>query len=391
MTLRLAIITTHPIQYNAPFFRLLQERGNVAIKVFYTWGSAVLKDKFDPGFNKSISWDIPLLDGYEYEFPENTSPEKGSHHFRGIINPGLIKDLEAFDPGALLVFGWSFQSHLKVMRYFKGRRTVIVRGDSTLMDPSPFYKEWARNLFLRWVYRYADYALYTGQENYAYYKKMGMKDSQLVYGPHAIDNDRFSGGAEVNETEALSLRNELAIPLEAVVFLFAGKLEEKKAPDLLLQAFVETGLQQKAWLLVIGNGALEKSLKEKYGHFGTVRFMDFQNQSRMPVIYRLADVFVLPSRGPGETWGLAVNEAMACGRAVLVSDRCGCAADLVTPGLNGYSVKAGDVEDLRSRLQMLAADKAALRTMGEASVRKIADFSYGKIADSLEKLLSAIP
>ena len=70
---RLAIVTTHPIQYNAPLFKLIQERGNIQIKVFYTWGKTALKNKFDPGFGKYISWDIPLLDGYEYSFEKNIS------------------------------------------------------------------------------------------------------------------------------------------------------------------------------------------------------------------------------------------------------------------------------------------------------------------------------
>lgn len=388
--MKLAIITTHPIQYNAPFFRLLQERGKVSIKVFYTWGETVLLDKFDPGFNKPISWDIPLLEGYAYEFPENIAGEKGSHHFQGIVNPDLIKRIKAFDPQALLVFGWSFHSHLKVMRYFKGRRTVILRGDSTLLDEIPFYKRWARNLFLRWVYRYADFGLYTGQNNYAYYKKMGMKDQQLVYGPHSIDNNRFSSSASQHEAEALSQRKELSIPADAVVFLFAGKLENKKAPDLLLEAFVSAGLP-KAYLVIIGNGVQELLLKNKYSDIGNIRFLDFQNQSRMPMVYRLADVFVLPSRGPVETWGLAVNEAMASGKAIVVSDLCGCAVDLVQPGINGYIIKADDREDLREKLQWLAADKNKLKTMGEASKKIIADFSYDKIADALEKLLADHP
>jgi glycosyltransferase involved in cell wall biosynthesis len=385
---KLAILNSHPIQYNAPFFSLLQKRGKVSVKVFYTWGETALKDKFDPGFNKSVSWDIPLLEGYESEFPENTATDKGSHHFRGIINPDLIERLKAFDPDALLIYGWSFQSHLKVMRHFKGRRTIIVRGDSTLLPPTPFYKKWARSLFLRWVYRHADYALFVGQNNHAYYKAMGMRDRQLIYGPHAVDNARFSSSAAIHESEALSFRKRLGIPDAAIVFLFAGKLDENKAPDLLLQAFAESGLQEKAWLVIVGNGVLESTLKERFGSLPNVRFIDFQNQSRMPVVYRLGNVFVLPTRG-SETWGLAVNEAMACNRAVLISDCCGCAIDLVKPGTNGYIVRAGDVEDLREKLQLLSASKDNLTIMGNLSAKMISDFSFEKTADALEQLLSA--
>src|ERR1022692_4201496 len=126
---RLAVITTHPVQYNAPLFELLHKHGKVAVKVFYTWGEEVLEKKFDPGFGKIVQWDIPLLNGYDYEFLENTAKEKGSHHFNGIVNPTIIRDIQLWKPDAVLVYGWKFRSHLKVMRYFKNKVPVWFRGD----------------------------------------------------------------------------------------------------------------------------------------------------------------------------------------------------------------------------------------------------------------------
>ena len=73
----------------------------------------------------------------------------------------------------------------------------------------------------------------------------------------------------------------------------------------------------------------------------------------MPSVYKSADVFVLPSGGPGETWGLAVNEAMAAGKPVLVSDKCGCAPDLVDDGVNGFVFKNGQVDDLKDKLERM--------------------------------------
>lgn len=82
--MKLAIISSHPIQYNAPLFKLLTQRGNLSVKVFYTWGKQSIEPKYDPGFGKTIQWDIPLLDGYNYEFLENISKAPGSSHFNGI-------------------------------------------------------------------------------------------------------------------------------------------------------------------------------------------------------------------------------------------------------------------------------------------------------------------
>src|SRR5450432_2477536 len=181
---KLAIVTSHPIQYNAPLFQLLAKRGHIRIKVFYSWGKHAIESKFDPGFGKVIKWDIPLLDGYEYEFLENVSSEKGSHHFKGIVNPDILKQIDSFDPDSILVFGWAFQSHLKVLRHYHNKKRILFRGDSTLLRRSSAIKEKARTLFLTWVYKHIDIALYVGQRNLSYFKKYGLKNNQLVFAPH---------------------------------------------------------------------------------------------------------------------------------------------------------------------------------------------------------------
>ncbi len=131
--MKLAIVTTHPIQYYAPLFKMLHERGVVQIKVFYTWSQSQQGSKFDPGFGKNIEWDIPLLAGYNYTFVDNISSRPGTHHFKGIVNPTLNDEIEQWKPDVLLVMGWSFHSHLKSIRYFYKKIPVLFRGDSTLL------------------------------------------------------------------------------------------------------------------------------------------------------------------------------------------------------------------------------------------------------------------
>ena len=385
---KLAILSSHPIQYNAPIFKLLAGRGKIAVKVFYTWGISALENKFDPGFGKTIEWDIPLLEGYDYEFLENTARKKGSHHFRGIINPDIIRQIDVYDPDAILVFGWAFQSHLKVLRHYSKRKNIIFRGDSTLLDKLTFLRRKTRTIFLKWVYSHVNYALYVGSNNYGYFRKMGLKESQLIYAPHAIDNNRFSSMADINERNALDLRSEMGIGSGDIVFLYAGKLEEKKDVRFLLQVFHKAGLNERSQLVIVGNGNLEKELKETYHQVPNIHFMGFQNQTKMPTIYRLADTFILPSKGPGDTWGLGVNEAMACGRSVLVSNKCGCAIDLVEYGRNGYIFEAENRTDLADKLELLVQmGKTGLQEMGQVSATKIKDFSFDKFCEAIEKLL----
>lgn len=383
---KLAIITSHPIQYNAPLFELITRRNKIGVKVFYTWGESVLKDKYDPGFGKVIEWDIPLLKGYDYEFLENTSTDKGSHHFSGIINPDAIQQINAYAPDSVLVYGWAFKSHLNILRYYKGKIPVLFRGDSTLLDKAGFLASLKRTIFLRWIYRYVDYALYTGKSNCAYYKKAGLKEKQLVFSPHAIDNARFTCASAECKSAASVLRSKLNIQQNEILFLFAGKIEAKKDPIGLAEAFMNAGFSNNAHLLFVGNGELESALKASCSSSANIHFLDFQNQSAMPYVYEASNVFVLPSKGPGETWGLAVNEAMANGKPVIVSDKCGCAADLVKQGENGYVFEAGNIAMLAGFLKKIA--EANLTKMGSSSIEIINEYTIERNALAVESIVN---
>ena len=366
---KLAIISTHPIQYYAPVFQLLAKQ--LQLKVFYTWGEDSF-NKFDKGFGREIEWDLPLLKGYEYSFLKNTASNKGTHHFKGIVNPTLNKEIKDYNPDAILVYGWAWHSHLKAMRFFKGKIPVYFRGDSTLLNNQQKLKAFFRSVFLKWAYRNIDVAFCVGTANKAYFEKYGLKKSQLIVAPHAIDNKRF---ALIRNEEAEKLRKELGIKNDEILILFAGKLEPVKNPALLLDAF-KSIKKVNIHLLFVGNGILEENLKSKSKDLKNVHFMNFQNQSKMPAIYQACDLFCLPS--VSETWGLAVNEAMASGKAVLVSTQVGCSTELVKLGVNGEIFKSGDLNELVRKLKELTKNKKNLIRMGLAAQRLIQDWSFEK-------------
>ena len=382
---KLAIISTHPIQYNAPLFKLLSEREHVAIKVFYTWGESASGKKFDPGFNRQVEWDIPLLEGYDYTFVKNVSFSSGSHHYKGIQNPSLINEIQQWDADAVLVFGWNFKSHLAVIRFFKKKIPVFFRGDSTLLDEKKGFEQFIRKLILRYVYSHIDIAFYAGVANKAYFMAMGVKEKQLVFMPHAIDNSRFAAN-EVNVAAGKKLRAVLNIPSDAIVFLFAGKLEEKKQPHYLIEKFVSLGIKN-AFLIIAGSGALEKSLTDTYSAHSSIKFIVFQNQQQMPAVYNSCDVFVLPSKGPNETWGLALNEAMAAGKAIVGSDKCGGSYDLILGNKNGFMISSSDDSSLTTVLTFFTENKSAAVKMGSSSLEIITSYSFLEGSNAIEKTL----
>ncbi|NCU04409.1 MAG: glycosyltransferase family 4 protein [Chitinophagaceae bacterium] len=381
---KLAIITSHPIQYNAPLFRLLAERGKVQVKVFYTWGQTEQGVVYDPDFKKEFKWDIPLTEGYEKEFVENISANPGAGHFQGIKNRDLNERVRRYNPDAILVLGWSFHSHLQLLRHFSGKKKILFRGDSTLLDePSVFsMRKTVRRLFLRWVYKHVDVALYTGRANKAYYLSLGLKASQLCYAPHAVANARFADPEGEHQQRAYALRKELGIPLDALVFLFAGKIEPKKDPLLLVDVFMRLEARDVR-LVVTGNGVLEEEAKRRAKDDPRIHFLGFQNQQQMPAVYRLGDVFVLPSKGPGETWGLSVNEAMASGKPVVVSNRCGCAQDLVKE--NGVTFEAGSSNSLKEAILFFIENRKSIPVMEQRSMEVIRQFTHEQVAKAIEE------
>jgi len=381
---KLTIITTHPIQYNAPLFKLISERKKIKIKVFYTWEQS--KEKvFDKKFGREIKWDIPLLDGYEYTFVKNIAKNPGSGTFKGVINPTLNKEIESWKADAILIFGWNHQSHFKAMRYFKRKIPVYFRGDSTLLDEKLGLKTILRRLWLKFVYRYIDYALYVGTNNKQYYLKHGIKGKQLIFAPHAIDNERFYDYDGQYVDKAKKWRTKLGYTEKDTVILFVGKFEQKKDPIILIEAAKKIPDYK---FLFVGHGECEEKMKEKAQKLNNVQILPFQNQSLMPVVYRLANIFVLPSKGPNETWGLAVNEAMACGKAILVSDKVGCAVDLVKNEENGFIFKASDVDDLTRKMRLFMNNDKKFRNISKKFIK---NWSFIEIAKAIEHDSFLIP
>jgi glycosyltransferase involved in cell wall biosynthesis len=380
---KLAIITTHPIQYNAPFFKMLSERQQIKIKVFYTWSQTEKEQKYDPGFGKNIDWDIPLLEGYDYTFSKNTSTNPGSGSFNGILNPNLIKEITEWKPNAILVYGWSFKSHLKVLFHFKNKVPILFRGDSTLLDEQKGLKVLIRRFWLKYVYSKINFAMYVGEANKNYFLAHGLKERQLHFMPHAIDNNRFTINEKL-KNKASDLRGKLSIPDKALVFLFVGKLEVKKQPKLLLNAFKQFNVDSH--LVFVGSGILESDLKILSKDVNNIHFLGFKNQTEMPLMYAIADVFVLPSSGPGETWGLAINEAMAAGKAILASDACGAVYNLIDG--NGFIFNKKNEKDLLDKLNCFMSNN--VKQFGTRSLELISKYTFKSECEIIENLMSKI-
>lgn len=359
--MRLAFIVSHPVQYYVPLYRRLAARTGFSVRVFFTWhgGEAAEKDR---EFDREIAWDVPLRDGYDAEVVPNTSSEPGTHRFGGLKNPTLAARILAWKPDAVVLTGYAYHSHLGALRKLsRAGVPVLFRGDSHLLGRERDRGWFVKRRLLRWVYGHCARVLVVGTHNRRYFEACGVPAEKLAPCPHSIDTARFLEPDTALETEARTWRRELGIADDAVVALFAGKFSAVKRPLEWLTAALAVD-DPRLVLVLAGDGPLRSEVEALAAKHPTrVRVLPFQNQSRMPVVYRLGDLVALPSAS--ETWGLAVNEALASGRPVLVSDRVGCAPDLIREDRNGFVFPWQDWTRVTSLLRELVAQPDRLRAM----------------------------
>ncbi len=390
MKLRIGILSTHPIQYHAPWFRYLANK--LDIEVFYAHRQDP-KGQAKAGFGVEFNWDIPLLEGYPYRFLKNVSlrPKVGS--FYGCDTPELYKIIKNGNFDAFIIFGWNYKSAIQAIRAcWQNNILVFMRGDSHLRTKRSRIKSMAKYLPYRWFLPRIDGHLYVGKRNKEYLQYYGVPETKLFFVPHFVNNEFFAKNAKTAIEKGLSIktRKELNIPPDAFVVLFVGKLIPKKRPEDLILAFLRilAARKKNIHLLFVGEGPLRKKLEGlSYKKTKQIHFVGFKNQSELPIFYATSNVLVLPSDGR-ETWGLTVNEAMASGIPAIVSDTVGCAPDLIEEGKTGYTYPVGNIEALSDRIMLIEhAYKRHKEKIIESVAKKISCYSMEKATELLEKTL----
>jgi glycosyltransferase involved in cell wall biosynthesis len=372
---------THPTQYHAPWFRALAARPEISMHVFYCFQpSAEMQGK---DFGMTFEWDVPLLEGYPNSFLRNVAAKPG-WGYRDTDTPELRELIPRHDFDAWVINGWTTKSEwLAIRTCWKSRIPMLIRGDSTLIDERSLGTRIAKRVILgRWLPRFSRY-LTVGRLNEEYYEFYGADPGRFVPVRHFVDNDWFAGQAAQARTQREELRRGWNIDPDALVFLFAGKLMQKKKPVDAIHALGRVNRRgRKVHLLIAGEGELRDACVSAAAALDVpVTFAGFLNQSRMPQAYAASDVLVLPSAWQ-ETWGLVVNEAMASGLPAIVSDKVGCAPDLVIPGVTGEVYPSGDVDALAKRMELFVNSPERALQLGRGAKNRIANYSLDAATDN---------
>ncbi|GMU65510.1 MAG: hypothetical protein AMXMBFR36_17840 [Acidobacteriota bacterium] len=366
--MKLVVVGTHPVQYQAPYLSALASAPRVDLAVLYAF--LPTPDEQSKGFGGSFAWDVPVLDGYRWrEIPGIRRRGASPHAFTSLSAPSIGTTLEEEAADAVLVTGWHSRVLVQSVTSARARRIpVLIRGDSNDLRRRPVWVRLAQRALFSRIRAF----LAVGVANRRLYEARGVAPDAIFSAPHAVDNARFSRAAGQLRSRRRELREAWGIPPDDTVLLFAGKLESKKRPADLLDALGATRRERLGLrVLIAGSGQLESDLRRQARDRRLpVTFAGFLNQTEMPRAYAAADALVLPSDA-GETWGLVVNEAMASGLPAIVSDRVGCREDLVEEGTTGFSFPCGDALALSACMSAVASDPERMTAMGEAARRRV--------------------
>lgn len=353
--LRLTVVMTHPVQYYAPWFQYITTHcPEIDLTVLYA--TQPTPEQQGVSFGRAFVWDIPLLEGYRCRVVRPARPTDKVHSgsFWGLDVSEINAAIRETRPDVVLVAGWYSITLIRALWCcLKNRIPVLYRGDTNLGNTRTGWRKLIWTMRTWMLLRLFSGYLSVGQRAREYLRWFGVPASQIFDAPHCVDNEFFAKLATPFQTPdgRTTAREYFGLDAEDFVMLFVGKLEHKKRPIDLFRA--AANLRQGTSILIVGTGEMEEKLREESQQHGLkVAWAGFLNQTELGRAYAAADCLVLPSDW-GETWGLVVNEALATGLPCVVSDRVGCAPDLITPGETGEIFPAGDVNALVNALNSL--------------------------------------
>lgn len=351
----LVVIASHPIQYQAPIYKTLHSKLQVPTTVIYGSDFSV-RGYDDKEFGTKFAWDVDLLEGYESVFLAQGDNAPAS--VKEVTADGLAKALKDQNSArAILLLGYHFRFDLKA--FWLAKQTglpLLFRSETTDHARSRTgIKSLLRDNFLKWFYQQFSYMLYIGKNSLQHYKRLGVREERLIFAPYCVNDVAFRLDNESKRQLRKQMREELAISPDKIVILYSGKIVHRKGTDLLINAarnLPET-LRNQIVLVFLGDGELRSAMQALVQSSNPkldARFTGFQNQSKLSQYYYVADMLAVPSRYD-ETWGLVVNEGLMHGLPVVVSDKVGCAPDLIKPGVTGEVFESESVESMAAALE----------------------------------------
>jgi len=363
MTRRVVIITEIISPYRVPLFNALAGQPGIDLHVIFL-------SENDPSLRQ---WEIYRKEiRFSYEVLRSWRKRVGRYNL--LINSGTTRALEKVNPEAVLCGGYNYFASWQALLWARTHHVPFVLwSESNVQDHRRGYllTEFLKREFLD---RCSGFVV-PGRSAREYLQAHAIPEEKIFTAPNAVDNRLFAEIAGRTRSAAADCRRRLALPNR--YFLFVGRLVAEKGVFDLLQAYaiLDEELRMEVGLVFAGDGPCRLALEERAQTVrnGMIKFAGFVQRNELAEYYALSDMLILPTSS--DTWGLVVNEAMACGLPVLLSRVAGCAADLVSDDWNGRLVSPGDIKSLARSMEDLGSDPVRCREMGVRSQQHIAQYS----------------
>jgi glycosyltransferase involved in cell wall biosynthesis len=267
---------------------------------------------------------------------------------------------------------------------------ALLMAEAEILRPRSLTRRMIRGLVFPPLLRLYDALLYIGTRSRSFYERYGVREQRLFFTPYCVDNSGFLADLDRHLAVRDATRREVGAGPGDRVLLFAGKLIARKRPVDVLRAVATLEPGRRPFVVFVGSGPLAPDVRDAAAALGVSGFAitGFKNADEIGRYYAAADAFVLPSAF--ETWGLVVNEAMVHSLPTIVSDRCGCAIDLVQDGVTGYRFPAGDCAALADRIALVFQDEGRRRAMGGRARAAIDGWSFVEVESGLRKALEKV-
>jgi len=221
----------------------------------------------------------------------------------------------------------------------------------------------------------AKYCLSTGQAHDEYYCAYGAKKENIFRIPFTSLYEKDIEKTIATQSEKQAKKELLGIKEEKVV-LSVGQFIYRKGFDVLIDA--TSKLEKDVGVYIVGGQPTQEYIKQiNLLHLTIVHFLDFMPPSELKNYYRVADVFVLPTRE--DIWGLVINEAMSNGLPVVTTNNCMAGLELVENDKNGYVVSVDNSQELANAITKILNDEN-YQLFCKNSLEKIQDYTIENVA-----------
>lgn len=360
--------------YRVAFFNALHKAG-VNFKVYFL--SKPAKNRKWTTADFKLDFPHLFLSGFKIYVP-------GNDHSYFQFNNDVYAQLRTDQPKLIITIGWNYSAAFIASWFCKRYKTpFVVWSESTMYEKS--VQRTLTTPFVRWLLSQTTACIASGTRAKEYLMSLGVAEQQILVAYYTVDTEKLMSQREIAKSNTIDkkIRDELGIQAHQTMVLYVGQLIPRKGIESLIQ--IAKRLQQDDLIVFVcvGYGQMQRDLEN--ANLANLKVVSFVKNAEIMQYFKASDICILLSYE--ETWGLVVNEAMCAGKPVIVSKYAGSSEDLVTDGQNGFVVDPKDIDQVVTKINIIADDQKIQLQFGQASKKRISEITLQQNISIIKDLI----